>query len=73
MLDALARLARNRYMPAFYSAAIYAGLRDKKQALASLRKAHDERCDYLIHLPKEPAADLLRAESAFDELLPRPS
>jgi hypothetical protein len=52
MLDALARLARNRYMPAFYSAAIYAGLRDKKQALASLRKAHDERRDYLIHLPK---------------------
>jgi tetratricopeptide (TPR) repeat protein len=73
MLDALARLARKRYVPAFYSAAIYAGLRDKKQALASLKKAHDERCDYLIHLPEEPAADLLRAESAFDELLPRPS
>ncbi|MFZ0659020.1 MAG: hypothetical protein WAM05_09895 [Candidatus Binataceae bacterium] len=73
MLDALARLARKRCVPAFYSAAIHAGLRDKKQALVWLKKAHDERCDYLIHLPKEPAADLLRSESGFDELVPRPS
>ena len=73
MLDALARLARKRYVPAFYSAAIHAGLGDKKQALGWLRKAHEERCDYLIHLPKEPAADPLREQPAFDELVPRPS
>jgi len=39
MLDALARLGRERYVPAFYSATVHAGLRDKKQALAGLKKA----------------------------------
>ena len=73
MLDAISRLGRKRYVPAFYSAAVYAGLRNKQQALVWLTKAHQERCDYLIHLPKQPAADLLRNEPGFDELVPRPS
>jgi hypothetical protein len=42
---------------------IYAGLCDKKQVLAWLKKAHEERCDYVVHLPKEPAADPLRGEA----------
>jgi TolB-like protein/Flp pilus assembly protein TadD len=71
MLDALARRARKQYVPAFYSAAIHAGLRDVKQALTWLRKAHDERCDYMVHLSKEPAADLLRNEPEFIAMLPR--
>ena len=72
MLGTLAKLARQRYVPAFYSAAIYAGLRDKKMALLWLTKAHDERCDYLVHLPKEPAADPIRDTAEFARLAPRP-
>lgn len=72
MLAALARLARKRYVPALYSAAIYAALRDRRRALESIRKAYDERCDYLVYLPKEPAADLIRQAPGLAELIPRP-
>ena len=72
MIDALKSLARKTYVPAFYFAGIYAGLRDKEQALAWLRKAHEERCDYMVFLPKEPAADPVRADPRFDELVPTP-
>jgi polysaccharide deacetylase 2 family uncharacterized protein YibQ len=46
---------------------------NKKQVLAWFKKAHEERCDYLVHLPKEPAADPLRGEAWFDEFVPRPT
>ena len=72
MLAELARLARKRYVPSFYSVAIYTGLGDKKKALEYLKKARDERCDYLVHLPKEPAADLIRDTPEFALLVPRP-
>jgi hypothetical protein len=73
MLDALAPLGRKRYVPAFYSGAIYAGLGDIDRALAALKKAHEERCDYMVHLPKEAAADPLRGDPRFDAIVPRPS
>jgi hypothetical protein len=73
MLAALAQLARKRYVPAFYSAAINTGLGDLERAIAWLRKAQEERCDYLIHLPKEPAADPLRDDPRFDAIVPRPT
>jgi len=59
-------------LPAFYSAAIHAGLRDKERAFAALKRAHEERCDYLVHLGKEPAADALRGDPRFDQIVPRP-
>ena len=72
MIDVLARVSRKAYVPAFYTGAIYTGLRDKERAFQWLRRAHDERCDYMIHLPKEPAADPLRSDPRFDALVPRP-
>lgn len=72
MLAALARLARKRYVPSFYWVAIYTGLRDISKALEYLKKARDERCDYLVHLSKEPAADPIRNTPEFAQLVPRP-
>lgn len=72
MIGRLSSLGRKTYVPAFYSAAIYTGLGDLTRALEWLKKAHEERCDYLIHLPKEPAADPLRALPGFAGLVPRP-
>jgi hypothetical protein len=57
MINFLARLRRKAYVPSFYAGAIYTGLRDKERAFQWLRRAYDERCDYMIHLPKEPATD----------------
>jgi tetratricopeptide (TPR) repeat protein len=72
MLNALARLARKAYVPALYSSAIHTGLRDQVQAFRWLRRAYQERCDYLVHLPQEPATDVLRSDPRFAALVPRP-
>jgi TolB-like protein/Flp pilus assembly protein TadD len=72
MLAALARIARKRYVPSFYWVAIHTGLGDIPKALEYLRKARDERCDYLVHLSKEPAADPIRNTPEFAQLVPRP-
>jgi tetratricopeptide (TPR) repeat protein len=52
MVDALTKLAKRRYVPAFYTAAIYAGLGDRERALTHLERARAARCDYLVHLPR---------------------
>ncbi len=72
MLDFLAKLARKTYVPSFYSAAIHTGLGDKEQAFRWLKRAYDERCDYLVHLPKEAATDALRSDPRFAAIVPRP-
>jgi TolB-like protein len=72
MLSALTRLARKRYVPSFYWVAIHTGLGDIQKALEYLKKAREERCDYLVHLSKEPAADPIRNTSEFAQLVPRP-
>lgn len=72
MLAVLEKLARKAYVPAFYAGAIYTGLRDIEQAFRWLRRAYDERSDYMVHLPKEPATDPLRADPRFEALVPRP-
>jgi TolB-like protein/Flp pilus assembly protein TadD len=72
MLAALARIARKRYVPSFYWVAIHTGLGDIPKALEYLKKARDERCDYLVHLSKEPAADPIRNTPEFAQLVPRP-
>ena len=72
MIGFLANLRRKNYVPAFYTGAIYTGLHNKEQAFTWLKRAHDERCDYMVHLPKEAAADPLRTDPRFDALVPRP-
>jgi hypothetical protein len=72
MLAALEKLARKAYVPAFYTGAIYTGLRDIEQAFRWLRRAYAERSDYMVHLPKEPATDPLRSDPRFEALVPRP-
>jgi adenylate cyclase len=72
MIDALTRRASKTYVPAFHFAGIYAGLRDKENALVWLKKAYEERCDYMVFLPKEPAADPVRDDPRFDALVPMP-
>src|SRR5260221_8050601 len=72
MMEALASLARRRYVPSFYWVAIYTGLGEREKALEWLREAREERCDYLIHLSKEPAADPIRNAPEFGRLVPQP-
>ena len=73
MLAAVAKVARDHYVPSFYFAAIHTGLLDQARAIEWLSKAYAERCDYLIFLPKEAAADPLRDAPGFAELIPLPN
>lgn len=64
-------LAKKRYVPAMYFAAVYTGLSDKDQAFRWMDKAYRERTDYLIFLNVEPMADPLRSDARFQDLLRR--
>jgi hypothetical protein len=70
-LAELRRLAQSRYVSSVYFAAIYTGLGEKSTALDWLDKAYAERRERLIYLGVEPAADPLRSEPRFRDLLRR--
>ncbi|HKW33340.1 MAG TPA: tetratricopeptide repeat protein, partial [Candidatus Acidoferrum sp.] len=67
----LGELAKSRYVPAFYTAAIYIGLGDKDEAFQWLEKAAEEHSDGLAFLGVDPAADSLRSDPRFQALLRR--
>ena len=67
----LQRLAKSRYISAFYFAGVYTGLGEKSTALDWLDKAYKERNDRLVYLNVDPMADPLRAEPRFQDLMKR--
>ena len=69
VLDELEKAARQQYVPAVYFAGIYSALGDANQSLKWLRKAIEERSDYVIYLRTDPWADSLRSDARFRELL----
>jgi hypothetical protein len=64
-------MSKQRYVPAFYTAALYAGLNDKGRAFEWFQKACDERSNYLIYLKVEPSLDNLRQDPRFQDVLRR--
>jgi hypothetical protein len=69
VLDELEKAARQQYVPAVYFAGIYSALGDANLSLKWLRKAIEERSDYVIYLRTDPWADNLRSDARFRELL----
>ncbi len=61
--------SQRQYVSPYEIALVYAGLAEKEQALAWLRKAVEERAWQLMFLRVEPKLDLLRADSRFTGLL----
>ena len=68
LLEEFARLARTRYVPAYYTAIIRLGLGDRDRALADLARAFTERTGFLVFLRVEPMFDPLREDPRFREL-----
>ena len=68
-LAKLREISRERYVPALYFASLYAGLGDRDQALTWLRKAVEERSDYLVYLKLDPTFDALRRDPRFQSVL----
>ena len=70
VLDQLNELSKQKYVPAFFRAAIYAALGEKDKAFEWLEKAYQER--YLFGAIRvDPAFDPLRSDQRFEDLLRR--
>jgi len=65
----LQELSAQKYIPAFYTAALLAGLDENDMAFEWFRKACGERSNYLIYLKVDPSLDNLRTDPRFQDLL----
>ncbi len=71
LLVELARLATQRYVPAYDIAMIYAGLSQDDKAFDWLERAFEQRSAWLCYLKREPRWDRLRSNPRFEKLLRR--
>jgi adenylate cyclase len=68
VLEDLATLATDEYVPAYCMAVIHTGLGNIEKAITWLEKAYEER-SFLVYLKVDPAFDTLRKEERFVKLL----
>ena len=71
VLGQLQLLSKQKYVPPFTRALIYAGLGDKNQAFASLEKAYGERSVWMPWLKVDPKFESLRSDPRFTDLMRR--
>jgi eukaryotic-like serine/threonine-protein kinase len=72
ILNELAELSKQKYIPALVDMAlVYAALGEKDTAFEWLDKADELRAGLLVWLYPDPAADPLRSDPRFDELMRR--
>ncbi len=67
----LNELGKNRYVSPLDVAYVYAGLREKEQAFAWLKRAHQERSWGMYRIKVDPKLDRLRSDPRFQDLLRR--
>ena len=67
--ETLQALSRERYIPPYAVAQVYAGLGDMDEAFLWLDRAVDDHDVHLAMLPMEPKWDALRAHPRFAEIL----
>lgn len=70
-INELLKLSKQRYVPPYDIAQIYAGLGDKDQAFAWLEKADQDRSRGMDYLNVNPVFDTLRSDRRFQDLLRR--
>jgi TolB-like protein/Tfp pilus assembly protein PilF len=68
-IDELVARSRQKYVPPYYIALVYASLPEKDQALAWLQKASQEHSPDLVFLKTDPKLDPLRSDRRFSELV----
>lgn len=71
ILDLLEKRNRSEHVPAYAIAVVYAGLGEKEQAFASLRKAVEDRSASMVFLKMDPALSNLHSDPRFGELTRR--
>jgi serine/threonine protein kinase/tetratricopeptide (TPR) repeat protein len=68
LLGTLEGEAQTRYISPYDIAVIHAGLGDKTEAIAQLRKALEDRSAWMVFLNVDPRLDSLRDDPAFAEI-----
>jgi TolB-like protein/Tfp pilus assembly protein PilF len=71
ILQELAARAKQRYVPSYQVALVYAGLGDEGKAFEFLEKAFDERSTLLTYLKMDPRFDSLRTDPRFHAMMRR--
>jgi tetratricopeptide (TPR) repeat protein len=71
ILEGLERISGERYVSPYWIANIYAGLRDRDQAILWLERANEERSAWMLRLNVAPAFDAFRSDPKFEDLLRR--
>lgn len=69
LLQELNLIGKQMYVLPGYKAAIHIGLNDKKAALAAIEEAFREKSGFVVFLGVEPAADGLRSDPRFKDVL----
>ena len=71
ILQELSALSKQRYVPSYPIAAIYAALGQKEEAFTWLERAYDERDSWMDYLGLDPRIERLRSDPRFADLLRR--
>jgi len=71
MVDLLKERAQEEYVPPYWIAVVYAGLREDDQAFQWLEKAYNDRDGSMVFLKVDPVWDNLRTSQQFKSLLKR--
>jgi tetratricopeptide (TPR) repeat protein len=71
ILQQLSALSKEKYVPSYPVAAIYAALGEKDEALARLDRAYDEHDPWMAYLGLDPRLDGLHSDPRFTNLLRR--
>jgi adenylate cyclase len=61
--------AKQRYLPSYWIALIYTGLKDRDAAFEWLKRAFQERSSWLVWIKVEPRYDVLRSDERFVSLM----
>jgi serine/threonine-protein kinase len=67
----LAEIAKRKYVPAYETAVLYAGLEDREKAFAWLEKGQQEHSGWMVYLNVDPRLDALRSDPRFAKLVRR--
>jgi adenylate cyclase len=69
ILENLKERSKSRYVPSYWIAVIYNGLRDREQTVGWMRKAFEERSSWLVWSNVEPRFAWLRDDPDFAALM----
>jgi TolB-like protein/Tfp pilus assembly protein PilF len=69
ILEKLKERSKSQYVPSYWIAVIYNGFKDRKEVIAWLTKAFEERSSWLVWCNVEPRFDWLREDPEFKSLV----